>query len=702
MYRLSIDSGGTFTDFTVADDSGALTKAKVPSSRDVRAFMSRGLQALSAELGLPPADFLAQVGLLIHGTTVPLNALLQARGPVMGLLCTEGFRDTLELRLGYREARYDLTAEPPPPLVPRHLRAVVRERIDRNGEIVIPLHPEDVDGAAEVFERHGVGAVAVCLLWSFLNPVHERRVRELLAERLPGMPVWLSSEVCPEIREYERTSTTVVNGYVAEALAVHQDRLEAYLQAEGFRGEIRYLQSNGGLAGGRTLRAQPVAALLSGPAAGPAAGLVFTERLGHRNAIVVDMGGTSFDACLVTNGVAETRNVFTVGGHRVRSPAIGVETIGAGGGSIATVDRGLLSVGPGSAGADPGPACYDQGGNAATVTDANLLLGFINPDALLGGTLTLRPECAAEAVQRHVADPLGISVARAALGVFEVVNQNMADALRAMTLGIGRDPRDYVLVAGGGAGPVHAGVLARMVGIDRVIVPRVAAELCAFGGLVGNLRHDYRRSCTSRIEHLEPGRLRRLLQEMEEEGRQELAREGAPPENVVVTRVLDMRYKDQTYETPVDVTDIDLDEQAIPALLTRFHQVYFDLYQYSQRGQACEIINARVTVLANTPAVALKPTAAAAAPLSAITAGSRLMRLPDSGEAVEVPVYAAGSLGAGHVLHGPAIVEEPDTTIVIFPGWRLDVTAEPAYLMTDLIDLADLTDRAATDRGDET
>ena len=306
------------------------------------------------------------------------------------------------------------------------------------------------------------------------------------------MPVWLSSDVCPEIREYERASTTVVNGYVAEAFATHQDRLERFLRSAGFRGEIRYLQSNGGLAGSKSMRTTPVAAMFSGPAAGPSAGLVFAEQFGHRNAIVVDMGGTSFDACLVTGGMPETRDVFTVGGHRVRSPSISVETIGAGGGSIAWVDRGLLGVGPRSAGANPGPACYGTGGTQPTVTDANLLLGYINPEALLGGALTLGSDRARRAIQRHVADPLGIGAERAALGVFEVVNRNMADALRSMTLGIGRDPRDYVLVAGGGAGPVHAGMLARMVGVRHVIVPKVAAQLCAFGGLVCNLRHDYR------------------------------------------------------------------------------------------------------------------------------------------------------------------------------------------------------------------
>ena len=681
MYRLSIDTGGTFTDFTLADEDGTLGKAKVPSSRDVSAFMSQGLGVLSATAGMTTDALLGQVRLLVHGTTVPLNTLLQGRGPTMGLLCTEGFRDTLELRLGYREVRYDLTYETPAPLIPRNLRRPVRERMDRHGHVVLPLRTGDVEEAADVFERHSVGAVAVCLLWSFLNPSHERRVRDILSKRLPGVPVWLSSDVCPEIREYERTSTVVVNGYVANALANHQDRFEGYLRNIGFKGEIRYLQSNGGLAGSSTIRAMPVAAMLSGPAAGPSAGMVFADLFGEGNAIVVDMGGTSFDACLVTGGMPETRSVFTVGGHRIRSPAISVETIGAGGGSIAEVQRGLLSVGPGSAGADPGPACYDRGGEAPTVTDADLLLGYINPEGLLGGSLSLRLDRAREAVRHAVAEPLGIGVDRAAMGIFEVVNRNMSDALSAMTLGIGRDPRDYVLVAGGGAGPVHAAMLARLVGIDRVIVPKVAAELCAFGGLVCDLRHDYRRSCASRVEELDPAFLTAMLEEMEREGRAELSREGASPDDIAVTRVLDMRYKDQTYETPVDVTDLALSAESIPALLSRFHQVYFDLYKYAQEGQACEVINARVTVLAKTPAVAFQPTDKAST-LTAEATASRPMLFPGSDGAVDSPVYRADRLAAGHVIDGPAVVEEPDTAIVVLPGWRLEVTAHPAYLMT--------------------
>ena len=684
MYRLSIDTGGTFTDLTAADDSGRIVKAKVPSSRDINAFMTQGLEALSRSAGLTAIEFVRSVRLLVHGTTVPLNTLLQGRGSAVGLICTEGFRDALEIRQGYRENRYDFTYETPRPLVPRFLRLPVRERIDRNGSVVVPLHPEDVAHAAEVFKQHKVSAIAVCLLWSFLNPSHEHQVRELLRGELPGLPVWLSSDVCPEIREYERTSTTVVNAYVAEAFGTHQDALEGYLRSVGYGGEIRYLQSNGGLAGSDATRATPVAGIFSGPAAGPSAGLVFANLFGHRNAIVSDMGGTSFDACLVTGGVTEVRNVFTVGDHRVRSAAINVESIGAGGGSIAWVDQGLLKVGPVSAGADPGPACYGKGGTEPTVTDANLLLGYLNPEGLLGGRLRLHAELSRQAIRRKVAEPLGISVERAALGIFEVVNQNMADALRDMTLGKGRDPRDYVFVAGGGAGPVHAGMLARIMSIRQVIVPKVAAELCSFGGLVCNLRHDYRRSCASRVEDMDVNLLTRLLAEMEREGRQELSREGASPDEIVVTRIVDMRYKDQITETPVDVTDLEITKEATGRILERFGKTYHEIYRYSQPGQPCEIINVRVTVTAKSQPISFKPTEPASAPLAEIRAGTRNMVLPESGQTVAAPVYQAEHLGLGHVVDGPAIVEEPDTAVVVFPGWRLELTPHPAYLLNDM------------------
>ena len=685
MYRLSIDTGGTFTDLTAADDSGMLVKAKVPSSRDVNVFMSQGLAALSATLAVPVPKFLRSVGLLVHGTTVPLNTLLQGKGVTMGLICTEGFRDTLEVRLGYREKRYDFTYQTPAPLVPRHLRMTVGERIDRSGNIVSPLRVEDVERAAEVFEKHGVHSIAVCLLWSFLNPVHEHRIRDVLKRRLPALQVWLSSDVCPEIREYERTSTTVVNGYVADAFARHQEAFEGYLRSSGYKGEIRYLQSNGGLAGSEVIRNLPVAAMFSGPSAGPSAGITFARLFGHENVIVSDMGGTSFDACLISGGLSEITNVFNVGGHRIRSPAIDVESIGAGGGSVAWVDRGLLSVGPVSAGATPGPACYGKGGTEPTVTDANLLLGYINPAGLLGGSLKLRPDLSREAIERSVAEPLGISIERAALGIFEVVNRNMADALRGMTLGKGKDPRDFVYVAGGGAGPVHATMMAEMVGIRQVIVPRVAAELCSFGGLVCSLRHDYRRSCASRIEDLDLSLLTRLLGEMEHEGREELRREHASSEECVVTRVLDLRYKDQTNETSVDVTDMDFTRHGKEQLLDRFHTFYHELYRYSLPGQSCEIINARVSVISESKPVKFKPTVAASTQLSAVAAVQRMMVLPNSGQSVSAPVYQASALGAGHRIDGPAIVEEPDTSIVVFPGWQLEVSRHSAYLITHML-----------------
>ena len=496
------------------------------------------------------------------------------------------------------------------------------------------------------------------------------------------MRVWLSSDVCPEIREFERASTTVVNAYVAEAFAAHQDAFEGFLKTAGYTGEIRYLQSNGGLAGSNAIRARPVAAMFSGPAAGPSAGMVFANRFGYQNAMVIDMGGTSFDACVVTEGMPEVRDVFTVGGHRVRSSAINVASIGAGGGSIAWVDRGLLRVGPRSAEAEPGPACYGKGGTAPTVTDADLVLGYLNPEALLGGALRLRSDLAHTAIQQHVAEPLGTNTALAALGIFEVVNRNMADAMGSLTLGRGRDPRDYILIAGGGAGPVHAGMLAQMVGIRHIIVPKVAAELCAFGGLVCDLRHDYRRSCVSWLAELDLPMLRRLLEEMEQEGTQALQREGASSQDIVVTRVLDLRYKDQMHETPVDISDLALTETSRQDIENRFHNLYYELYQYAQSGQTCEVINARVTVIGRSHPLFLQPSEKASGALPVAMASSRAMLWPGISEPVHVPVYQGSQLKAGHVMTGPGIIEEPDTTIVIFPNWQVEVASHAAYLMT--------------------
>ena len=681
MYRLSIDVGGTFTDLTAVDDDGVVAEAKVSSSGDIASAMGHGLTLLARNMGLDMEELLSRVPLVVHGTTVAINTLLQSQGPVTALLCTDGFRDSTETRLGFREKRYDFTYPAPAPLVPRYLRVPVRERMDKNGQVFIPLQTEDVVRAAEAFREQSVEAVAVSFLWSFLNPSHEREARTILRERLPQAHVSLSSEVCPEIREYDRASSTAVNAYISQALVAHLESFEGFLRSAGYRGEIRYLQSNGGLADARAVNDRAINALFSGPAAGPCSGRFFASALGYQDSITADMGGTSFDVCVLTGGEPQLRDVSEPGGYRVRCPTIDVQSIGAGGGSIAWVDRGLLRVGPRSAEAVPGPACYGTGGTEPTVTDADMVLGYLNPGALLGGALTIQPDLSREAIHRHVAGPLGIEVEEAAAGIFDLANRNMADAIRRMTLQRGLDPRDYTLVVGGGAGPVHAGSLAQMVGITRVIIPRSAAEFCSFGGLISDLRLDFRRTCASQLDTLDLARLESLFQEMEHLAEEELRREGAPASETTTARFLDMRYKDQLNELRVDVTCLSLTEANRAEVASRFHRAFLQAHHYSQPGQVCEVINARVTAVGETPPVSLRPVEESAAPPLEARLYERPMLFTEASDLRPAPVYRGPGLLAGQVVHGPAVVEEPYTTIVVFPGWRLDVARQPVYQM---------------------
>jgi N-methylhydantoinase A len=683
MYRLSIDMGGTFTDFSLVDDKGNLTEAKSPSSRDVASVMKTGVEVLSQKLGITSEILYQSTTLLVHGTTVAINALLQHKGSPVGLICTEGFRDSLEIRLGWRDKRYDFTWTMPSPLVPRRLRLPVRERVNKEGRITIPLEEDDVYRAIETFRANDITNVGVCFLWSFLNPVHEQRVHDILRQEMPDAHLTISSQVCPEIREYDRVSTVAINAFILESLSSHLNSFETYFRNAGYKGEIRYLQSSGGIVGADAIRSNAVSALHSGPAAGPASGRFFGTSLGFRDIITIDMGGTSFDAAVLPGGRPEMRSVTEIGGrHRVRVPTIDVQAIGAGGGSIAWVDRGILRVGPQSAEANPGPACYNNGGTEPTVTDADVVLGYLNPGAQLGGVLQMNAKLAHDAIAQRVAEPLGVSVLEAATGIVNMVNENMTDIIERITLQKGYDPRDYALVVGGGAGPVHAGSLAEALGVSRVIVPKVAGEFCSFGGLISDLRHDYRRSCASQLQALDLNWVQRLIDEMEQEGRNELHKEGANPDDIIVTKVLDMRYKGQLYEIPVDISDFNLATESDQEVDARFHRTYHERYQFSQPGHIVEVINARVSVVGKTSPVDLKPIQNAKSDISNAQTGTRLALFLNFKQQVEIPIYDGSALQAGHIINGPAVIEEPHTTIVVFPKWQLEVQSVPSYMMT--------------------
>lgn len=680
-YRVAIDVGGTFTDFVLVDDDGHVSEAKTPTtpSNPGRAIPD-GLEQLARGRHVAVSDLLSNCSLVIHGTTVALNTLIQHSGARTGLICTDGFRDTLEIRLGYRDVRYDFAHPPPPLLVPRHLRLPVRERVGKSGNVLLPLEEEDVHRALATFKANGVEAVAICLLWSFSNPVHEQRVAAIVRDEIPHAYVSLSCEVAPQIREYDRTSTTVLNAYIGRLVAQYLNDTEQLLRSLGFGGEIRYIQSNGGVAAAELIRPRPILALNSGPAAGPAAGLFFAGRLQHDSLITMDMGGTSFDACLIDHGVPDVASTTDVHRYRIAAPMINIKTIGAGGGSIAWIDHSILRVGPQSAGAEPGPACYMRGGTQATVTDADLVLGYLNQEALLGGRFRIDAEMARRAISEEVAQPLGLSLEEAALGVFEIVNRNMANAISQISLERGHDPRDFTLVAAGGQGGVHAGELARELSIPTVVIPRFAATFCAFGALASDLRHDYRRSFTCSLADLQWENLERAFQSLEHAGISELQSEGCSRVDIVLSRRLEMRYAGQIYEVTVDVSQLPLGSDSAADLLELLHRQHEKEYTYRLEEGLGEIINLLVTAIGRLPRIQL--------PIDRVEGPNPGQALTDHRRIVlrgldecRAPVYEGTRLRPGNVVVGPAVVEEPHTTIVVFPSSTLELTTTGSYLM---------------------
>ena len=684
-YRLGIDIGGTFTDFVLADDRGETHLFKVTSNPDEPASaISAGLDAIAAGLELSVADLLDRCDLLIHGTTVVINALIQHSGAKTGLLCTEGFRDSLEIRLGYKEERYDFSYPPPPVLVPRYLRLPVTERVTKNGEVQVELDETQVRQQIAVLKREGVDAVAVSLLWSFLKPDHEIRIGQLLAEEFPAAFVSLSVDVLPQIREYERTSTTVINAYVGPILKRYIDRIEEMLRAKGFGGQIRYMQTTAGLASGEALIRKPIYAINSGPAAAPTAGLFFGRQLDFDNIITVDMGGTSFDVCLVEGGLPDTVKNVDVCRYRVGVPMININTVGAGGGSIARLDSGgILRVGPQSAEADPGPACYGRGGTEPTVTDANVILGYFSSNALLGGKLQIDRDAAREAVGEKIADPFGLTLEQASHGIFEVVNHSMTSGISEVSVERGYDPRDFALVVGGGAGPVHAGRLAAELGIGTVIIPKVASAFCAFGEVVADLRHDYTASYATRIRDADLSRLRGLLADMEHQGRAELAEEGIAPDDVLITRWLDMRYLGQVHECTISIPYSEITDESLDEIERLFHDRHESLYAYAERDAGvCELINLALTARAQAPPLRPAELPRGTEDPAEATTEERSVYFAEYGEYVPTPVYNGGLLRAGNVIPGSAIVEEPTTTIVVFPNSTMKLDAGGFYVMT--------------------
>lgn len=670
MYRIGIDVGGTFTDLVAIDASGGATLAKVPSTpEDPSLGAVTGIGALAAKLGLEPAGLLAATERIVHGTTVATNALLELKGARTGLLTTEGHRDVIEMREGLKDDRYNLRLPPPEQLVPRHLRLGVRERLRTDGRVETPLDLDSLNNAIDVLRAADVEAVAVCYFHAWRDPAHERRTAEILSKALPDVYVSPSAAVLPQIKEFERVSTTIVNAYVGPVLARYLGRLEARLAEAGYRGPTLIIQSHGGVAPIAEAGRLAAGAVLSGPAGGVAGSVHAARLVGALNLIPFDMGGTSTDICLVVDGAAAQVMDRKIGGHRIALGSLDIASIGAGGGSIATVDAGgILHVGPESAGAMPGPACYGQGGTAATVTDANLVLGYLDPARFLGGERRLDKGAAEQAVER-VAGALGIGRLQAAHGIHRIVNTNMAEGVRLVSVRRGVDPRRFALFAFGGAAGLHATDIARQLQLGKVIVPRVAAVLSAWGMLATDLRFEVTQSHIGDTRALDGGAVKALFADMEAEGLKRLRASFAGPTRT--SRAVDMRYGEQVFEIAVPLDDVDWSApDPLPQMVERFHRRHEALYTYAMPEQESVLVNARVTVaglLDELPREPRLPDGPPAAPIA-----MRAIYL-DSG-LVEAPVFDFGALSPNQRFAGPAIVESAMTTVLLRPGDEAMVT----------------------------
>jgi N-methylhydantoinase A/oxoprolinase/acetone carboxylase beta subunit len=664
--RVGVDIGGTFTDVVGLAGDQAVYVAKVPSTpADLIHGVRRGVARLLEVSGHAAADISA----FMHGTTIATNAILEQKGARLGLLATAGFEDTLEIGRQNRARMYDLflDAQTPVFLAPRRRRIGVAERIDAAGQVVTPLDEAGVRRAVRTLvEREQVEAIAVCYLFSFVNPAHEERTRALIGEEAPGLTVSLSCEVDPTFREYERTCLTAFDAYVRPVISRYLVALAGALREMGIAVDLQIMQSRGGISSGQAAVARPVTTVLSGPAAGVIGGKFAGERSGHKNLITLDIGGTSCDVALVREGKPLLSTQGRIAGFPMRVPLVDVTTIGAGGGSIAWLDPGGgLRVGPRSAGADPGPACYGKGGTEPTVTDATLLLGYLDPRFFAGGDLELRPDLAEAAVAR-VGRAIGKSVRETAEGIVRIINARMADAIRLVSVQRGLDPRQFTLVAFGGAGPVHAGALARALGISTVLVPESPGVLSAFGLLVADVEYDHARTFRARADRVDFARATAILAELAALGHEKLRQDRAPLDRVTVSRFADMRYVGQSYELEVPLPPA-LGPETIGLAVAEFHDLHRRVYGHASPADAVEFVNLRSVCALAFPPPRLATTVRGGRLEDAVRA-TRPVVFPGGGVPVRTPVYGRARLPTGVRIPGPAIVEQADTTTVIAPG----------------------------------
>lgn len=674
-YRIGIDVGGTFTDVVlISNQTGDVSVVKVLNRHEDRAeTVVEGIERLLEEAGVEPSE----IDWISHGTTITTNAVIERKGAKTALITNKNFRDILEIGRFARPAEliYRVHEDKPAPLVPRYLRLGISCRIDRQGEVVTELDEQELAQAIATISDEEVESVAVCFLFSFLNPSHEERVRERLGAALPNLDIVLSSEILREFREFPRTATTVFAAYVAPVLRAYISGLVGRLADRGITCPLYIFQSNGGMAQPDIVMRNPALTLLSGPAGAVVGAAQLCGQAGYRDLITMDIGGTSLDVCLIRGSVAEATTTREIDMFPVGIPMLDVHTIGAGGGSIVRVDDvGRVKVGPDSMGARPGPACYGLGGDQATLTDINLLMGLLDPTTFANGEVPLDQVRAEAAVAEQVAGPLGVDPATAAVGVYQVATNQIAEAVRTVTVERGSDPRDYALVAFGGGGPLHAAAVARELGLGQIIVPRHPGLFSARGIATADFNHDYIQSVVRPIAEVAASDVKTTVAALDRQAASDLAAEGIAAERHQMAPALDLRYLGQTTEITVPLENsVESVSDGFAEVVERFHQLHERLYTYNVPDEPVELVNVRLRAVGTVDKPPIPPSEGDGTTPEPI--GERPVLLPDRQIAQPVPVYWRDQLAPGARLAGPALVEEPSSTTLVLAN--MDVTVDP-------------------------
>ncbi|MEN6359748.1 MAG: hydantoinase/oxoprolinase family protein [Smithella sp.] len=684
-YRVGVDIGGTFTDLVYVNPKGEIniTKSSSIPGNAAQAVFNALKKASEAEK-ISVDDLLSQCEFFVHGATIATNAVLERKVAKTGLIVTKGFRDILILGPGRKPDTYNLRMEYPAPYIPRYRTLEVCERVDYAGNIIEPLNEDDVRKAIAQFKAWNVQAVAVALLWSITNPAHEQRIAQIIEEEWPGIPYSVSSEVQPIIREYLRYSATSLDASLKPVVGEYLSKLVGRLKDGGLKSEVLVAVSVGGVMSARELMKKPVHSLLSGPSTGPLAGLVVAEQLNENNTMTIDMGGTSFEVSVAVDGRPAITRGAKVGNLATGINTVEVSTIGAGGGSIAWVDAaGMLHMGPQSAGADPGPACYgNTGGTEATVTDANVVLGYLDPDYFLGGQMKIDPKLSEKAILEKVAKPLNISLIEAASAMYKVVNQNMVGSIEYITIKRGLDPRDYIMIVGGGAGASHAARLAQELRMKRVLVPKTAGGLCALGMLASDITFEMVGSLFTNSVRFDFDGVNRILADLEKRGVAALDAERIKNENRMYEYFVDARYPGQTNETAIQLRCNFIDQKGLQELVADFHDTHQRMYGSSEPDNIVECSHWRVEARGLVPKLKFPhQVPAAKKPAKNALKGMRKVYFEEFNGMVDTAVYDGTELRNGNFLVGPAVIEEPTTTIVVPPEVKVTVTEQGDFFM---------------------